>query len=95
MPDEPEVVGLLALMLLSDARVPARGDEADVVLLKDQDRSLWDRSLIAEGQALVLACCGAAGSGRSSCRPRSRRCTARHAATRRRTGRRSSGSTTG
>ena len=56
MPDEPEAVGLLALMLLSDARMPARGDGADVVLLKDQDRSLWDPSLIAEGQELVLAC---------------------------------------
>ncbi|TCO20345.1 RNA polymerase sigma-70 factor (ECF subfamily) [Kribbella steppae] len=56
MPAEPEAVGLLALMLLSDARVPARGGDGDVVLLKDQDRSLWDRSLIAEGQALVLAC---------------------------------------
>ena len=56
MPDEPEAVGLLALMLLSDARMPARGDGADVVLLKDQDRLLWDRSLIAEGQELVLAC---------------------------------------
>jgi RNA polymerase sigma-70 factor (ECF subfamily) len=56
MPDEPEAVGLLALMLLSDARMPARGDGADVVLLKDQDRSLWDPSLIAEGQDLVLAC---------------------------------------
>jgi RNA polymerase sigma-70 factor (ECF subfamily) len=56
IPDEPEAVGLLALMLLSEARMPARGDEAHVVLLKDQDRSLWDRSLIADGQALVLAC---------------------------------------
>jgi RNA polymerase sigma-70 factor (ECF subfamily) len=56
MPDEPEAAGLLALMLLSDARMPARGDGADVVLLKDQDRSLWDPSLIAEGQDLVLAC---------------------------------------
>lgn len=56
MPDEPEASGLLALMLLSDARMPARGDGADVVLLKDQDRSLWDPSLIAEGQDLVLAC---------------------------------------
>jgi RNA polymerase sigma-70 factor (ECF subfamily) len=56
MPDEPEASGLLALMLLSDARMPARGDRADIVLLKDQDRSLWDRSLIAEGQELVLAC---------------------------------------
>jgi RNA polymerase sigma-70 factor (ECF subfamily) len=56
MPDEPEALGLLALMLLSDARMPARGDGASVVLLKDQDRSLWDRSLIADGQALVLTC---------------------------------------
>jgi len=56
MPDEPEAVGLLALMLLSDARMPARGDGADVVLLKDQDRSLWDPSLIAEGQELALGC---------------------------------------
>jgi RNA polymerase sigma-70 factor (ECF subfamily) len=55
MPDAPEAVGLLALMLLSDARVPARG-AGEVVLLKDQDRSRWDHSLIAEGQALVLAC---------------------------------------
>ncbi|MEU4396893.1 sigma-70 family RNA polymerase sigma factor [Kribbella sp. NPDC023855] len=56
MPDEPEAVGLLALMLLNDARLPARGGGTGVVLLKDQDRSLWDRSLIAEGQALVLGC---------------------------------------
>jgi RNA polymerase sigma-70 factor (ECF subfamily) len=56
MPDESEAAGLLALMLLSDARMPARGDAAQVVLLKDQDRSLWDRSLIVEGQELVLAC---------------------------------------
>jgi RNA polymerase sigma-70 factor (ECF subfamily) len=56
MPDEPEAVGLLALMLLNEARVPARGGDGEVVLLKDQDRSLWDRVLIAEGQALVLAC---------------------------------------
>jgi RNA polymerase sigma-70 factor (ECF subfamily) len=56
MPDEPEALGLLALMLLCDARVPARGDETDVVLLKDQDRARWDRSLIAEGHALMLNC---------------------------------------
>ncbi|PZF79464.1 RNA polymerase sigma factor [Jiangella anatolica] len=54
LPDEPEVAGLLALML-SDARLPARGRE-DVVLLRDQDRSRWDGALIAEGQALVLDC---------------------------------------
>lgn len=56
MPAEPEAVGLLALMLLSDARMPARAVNGDVVLLKDQNRSLWDGSLIAEGQALVLRC---------------------------------------
>jgi RNA polymerase sigma-70 factor (ECF subfamily) len=56
MPEEPEAAGLLALMLLSDARMPARRDAASVVQLADQDRSLWDRSLIAEGQELVLAC---------------------------------------
>src|SRR3954464_4404309 len=56
MPDEPEAAGLLALMLLSDARMPARYGSPSVVLLRDQDRSLWDRSLIAEGQELVLVC---------------------------------------
>jgi RNA polymerase sigma-70 factor (ECF subfamily) len=56
LPDEPEAAGLLALMLLSDARMPARSDAARVVLLSDQDRSLWNRSLIAEGQELVLTC---------------------------------------
>jgi RNA polymerase sigma-70 factor (ECF subfamily) len=55
MPDEPEAAGLLALMLLSEARMPARGDGTDVVLLKDQDRSLWNPSLIREGQELVVA----------------------------------------
>lgn len=57
MPDEPEAVGLLALMLLAEARRPARTDAADeLVLLADQDRSLWDRDLVAEGHALVRAC---------------------------------------
>ena len=56
LPDEPEAAGLLALMLLSDARMPARSDAARVVLLQDQDRSLWDSAMIAEGQELVLAC---------------------------------------
>jgi RNA polymerase sigma-70 factor (ECF subfamily) len=54
MPDEPEVIGLLALMLLTDARRPARIDaQGDLVLLEDQDRSRWDRAQIAEGQQLV------------------------------------------
>ena len=57
MPDEPEAVGLLALMLLVESRRPARTTAAgDLVLLADQDRSLWDRALVAEGQALVRQC---------------------------------------
>jgi RNA polymerase sigma-70 factor, ECF subfamily len=57
MPDEPEVVGLLALMLLIEARRPARtGADGALVLLADQDRSRWDRALVAEGQALVRRC---------------------------------------
>ena len=57
MPDEPEVLGLLALLLLTDARRPARvASDGSLVLLADQDRSRWDRALIAEGQALVRAC---------------------------------------
>ena len=57
MPDEPEVTGLLALMLLTSSRRPARiGPDGSLVLLADQDRSLWDRALIAEGQDLVRRC---------------------------------------
>jgi RNA polymerase sigma-70 factor (ECF subfamily) len=53
LPD-PEAAGLLALMLLHEARRPARATpEGDLVLLEDQDRSQWDARLIAEGQALV------------------------------------------
>jgi RNA polymerase sigma-70 factor, ECF subfamily len=56
-PDEPEVTGLLALMLLTDARRAARTTpDGDLVLLPDQDRDRWDRAQIAEGQALVRAC---------------------------------------
>jgi len=51
---EPEVIGLLALMLLHESRRPARtSPEGDVILLEDQDRSLWNREHIAEGLALV------------------------------------------
>ncbi len=51
---EPEAMGLLALMLLHEARRPARlSPEGDLVLLEDQDRSLWDRTLITEGARLV------------------------------------------
>ena len=57
MPDEPEVIGLHGLMLLTESRRPARETpDGDVVLLADQDRSVWDAALIAEGQALVRAC---------------------------------------
>ena len=54
MPDEPEVAGLLALMLLQDSRREARtGPDGDLVLLDQQDRGLWDRDEIEEGLALV------------------------------------------
>ncbi len=57
MPGEPEVMGLLALMLLTDARRAARiGPGGELVRLADQDRSTWNRALITEGQALVRAC---------------------------------------
>ena len=57
MPDEGEVMGLLALMLLAESRRAARtAPDGDLVLLAEQDRSLWDRGLIAEGQAVVRAC---------------------------------------
>jgi RNA polymerase sigma-70 factor (ECF subfamily) len=57
MPDEPEGVGLLALMLLTDARRPARtAKDGTMIRLADQDRDLWDRDLIAQGHQLVRAC---------------------------------------
>ncbi|WP_327426343.1 RNA polymerase sigma factor [Streptomyces sp. NBC_01236] len=57
MPDEPEALGLLALMLLIESRRPARAtSDGGLVLLSDQDRSLWDREPIAEGQSLVRQC---------------------------------------
>ncbi len=57
MPDEPEVAGLLALMLLIEARRPARTTASgDLVLLADQDRTKWDRGLIDHGHDLVRRC---------------------------------------
>ena len=57
MPDDPEVMGLLALMLLVDARRAARVTAAgELVRLPDQDRSRWNRALVAEGEALVRRC---------------------------------------
>jgi predicted RNA polymerase sigma factor len=55
-PDDREVAGLLALMLLTDARRAARASaEGDLITLADQDRSLWDQAAIAEGVALITA----------------------------------------
>jgi len=57
MPDEPEAVGLLALMLLTEARRATRTDASgELVLLTDQDRSRWDSALITEGHELVRKC---------------------------------------
>ena len=57
MPDEPEGLGLLALMLLSESRRPARSNpDGTMVRLADQDRSRWDQALIIEGHQLVRAC---------------------------------------
>jgi len=57
LPGEEEVLGLLALMLLAEARRPARTTPGgELVRLADQDRSRWDRALIAEGQAIVREC---------------------------------------
>jgi RNA polymerase sigma-70 factor, ECF subfamily len=57
MPDEPEAMGLLALMLLTESRRATRtGPPGALVLLANQDRARWDRALIAEGQDLVRRC---------------------------------------
>ena len=56
MPDEPEAAGLLALLLLSESREPARTADGAIVLLRDQDRTKWDRTMIEEGHAIVRAC---------------------------------------
>src|SRR5690606_28261060 len=57
LPEEPEVRGLLALMLLTEARRPARDDGTGALVpLTEQDRSRWDRALVAEGQVLVREC---------------------------------------
>jgi RNA polymerase sigma-70 factor (ECF subfamily) len=57
MPDEPEVAGLLGLLLLTESRRPARlHADGSLAVLADQDRALWDRALIHEGQEIVRRC---------------------------------------
>src|SRR5207245_228480 len=63
MPDEPEVHGLLALMLINDARREARFADGTIVLLRDQDRSLWDLGRIAEGRAALDRALALGGRG--------------------------------
>ena len=94
LPDDPEVTGLLALILLTDARRPARtGPGGELVSLADQDRALWDRTMVDEGTTLVEDALGAAPSGSTSCRPPSPPCTTRRRAPTRPTGPSSSRST--
>jgi RNA polymerase sigma-70 factor (ECF subfamily) len=63
MPDEPEVQGLLALMLLNDARREARFEHGELVLLADQDRTRWDESQIAKGRKLLDRALALGGRG--------------------------------
>jgi len=63
MPDEPEALGLLALMLMNDARRDARFAAGEVVLLRDQDRSLWDLEQLGEGRALLDRALALGGRG--------------------------------
>ena len=65
MPDEPEVTGLLALLLLTDARRAARVRQGQLVPLAEQDRGGWDRALIAEGHDLVRECLAINRPGRN------------------------------
>lgn len=95
MPDEPEVLGLLALMLLTDARRAARTDSAgNLVLLADQDRSRWDRGLVAEGRRWSAGACDEIGRGPIRSRPRSTPCTVTRRLPPLRTGAKSSRCTT-
>jgi RNA polymerase sigma factor (sigma-70 family) len=64
VPEDPEVGGLLALMLLTDARRPARsGPGGELISLAEQDRTRWDRDLIAEGVALITGVLGRGHAG--------------------------------
>ena len=63
MPDEPEALGLLALMLLHDSRRDARLRDGEIVLLADQDRTLWDQASIAAGRAALARALALRGRG--------------------------------
>ena len=89
-----EAWGLAALLTIQHARSRARFADGDLVLLRDQDRGLWDAAAIAEGERLIERAAPCAGPGPTSCRPRSRPCTRPGPAGRRRTGSRSPCSTT-
>src|SRR5205823_6208872 len=90
--DEPEAAGLLALMLLSESRAPARADGDDLVFLRDQDRTRWNRRMMAEAQALAPS--SAANDRAPSCSTtQSKRRTAPPTRSRQRTGPGSSRST--
>ena len=85
MPDEPEVHGLLALMLFNDARRDARYADGAIVLLRDQDRSLWNGEQIVQGQAALDRALALGGRDVYVLQPPSPHCTSKS----RRTGRRS------
>ncbi len=85
MPSEPEVMGLVALMLLVESRRSTRTTaRGDIVLLAEQDRAQWDRRLISEGHAIVRGCLRAqptrrvSDPGRDPGRPQRRTCRVRH-----------------
>ena len=63
MPDEPEVCGLLALMLLHDSRRDARRRDGEIVLLADQDRALWNGERIRDGRAALERALALRGRG--------------------------------
>ena len=77
-PGDGEIAGLLALMLLTDARREARtGPDDSLVPLPEQDRTRWDRALIAEATGMLEHALATTPLGPTSCRPRSRRSTPR------------------
>ena len=90
LPDDGEVAGLLALMLLTDARRPARtGPDGELIPLTEQDRTLWDQTAISEGIALITDTLSRGRLARTSYRRRSRPSMTKRRARRRRIGCRS------